>query len=87
MGPCTPIARNRAWVWFNRVPIRAGGMARRGIARACPPIAAASGGLVEGTRLDGDLAQRDLDAAQVGLHDGQQVGQGAPGPPPSRVAC
>ena len=31
----------------------------------------------EETRLDGDLAQRDLDAAQVGLHDGQQVGQGA----------
>ena len=31
----------------------------------------------EETRLDGDLAQRDLDAAEVGLHDGQQVGQGA----------
>ena len=52
-------------------------MARRGMARARPPIAAASGGLVEETRLDGDLAERDLDAAQVGLHDGQQVGQGA----------
>ena len=35
-----------------------------------------SGCLVEETRLDGDLAQRDLDAAQVGLHDSQQVGQG-----------
>ena len=54
-----------------------GGMARRGMARARLPIAAASGGLVEETRLDGDLAQRDLDAAEVGLHDGQQVGQGA----------
>jgi hypothetical protein len=59
-------------------------MARRGMACARLPIRAASGGLVEETRLDGDLAQRDLDAAQVGLHDGQQVGQGAPRPPPSQ---
>ena len=38
----------------------------------------ASGGFrygVEKIRLDGDLAQGDLDAAQVGLHRGQQVGQ------------
>jgi hypothetical protein len=38
---------------------------------------AAPSGHAEETRLDGDLAQRNLDAAQVGLHDGQQVGQGA----------
>jgi hypothetical protein len=30
----------------------------------------------EETRLDGDLAQRELDPAAVGLHDGQQIGQG-----------
>ena len=33
--------------------------ARRGMARARPPIADASGGLVEETHLDGDLAHRD----------------------------
>ncbi len=52
-------------------------MARRGMARARLPVAAASRGRVEETRLDGDLAERDLDAAEVGLHDRQQVGQGA----------
>ena len=34
-------------------------------------------GRFEDTRLNGDFAQGDLGAAQVGLHDGQQVSQGA----------
>lgn len=42
-----------------------------------PDVKGASSGLVEETRLDGNLAQPDLEAAQVGLHDGQQIGQGA----------
>ncbi|HXP61874.1 MAG TPA: hypothetical protein VN829_15370, partial [Dongiaceae bacterium] len=50
------------------------GVWRAGALPARPPIAgaAASGCLVEETRLDGNLAQRDLDAAEVCLHDGQQ---------------
>ena len=47
-----------------------------GAAGYCPRApadrGAAPSGSFEETRLDGDLAQRDLDAAEIGLHDGQQ---------------